>query len=147
MRPSKRFTRPADTPDAATTAPRRVFRKGRYSNAPPLVVDLNAEHQIDAEGQQHVIEHGTPAASYGAGFSKYDGRSLGGHAVVPGQHVDGSDAIEPDEGDVKLDAQPMPVEAPAPEALLVDLTARLGTWGSERRYESDRYWRKDSRRL
>jgi hypothetical protein len=146
MRPSKRFSRPADTPGSETTAPRRVFHKGRYSTAPPLVVDLNEETpSVDEEGRQLVIDHTTPAASYGEGFSKYDGRSLGGPVVIPGEEAAGAAAIEPDDGNVMLEAEPEP--EPTPETLTVDLTVRLGAWGTERRYESDRYWRKDSRRI
>lgn len=143
MRPSKRFTRPATAPDDESTAPRRVFSKGRYSTTPPMVVDPVEPTPVDPEGEQHVIDHGTSAASYGEGFSKYDGRSMGGHVVVPAGSDEPAGVL--DAGDVRLDVATTPVSAP--ETVVVDLTVRLGAWDTERRYEHDRYWRKDSRRL
>ena len=147
MRPTKRFIRPADEPKSETPAPRRVFQKGRYSNTSPLTVDSNPPPPpSDPEGEQHIIDHGTPAASFGEGFSKYDGRSLGGHVVVPERSAEDENPEDEESGAVML-ASDEPVAGPAPEAMVVDLTVRLGTWGTERRYDSDRYWRKDSRRL
>ncbi len=137
MRPSKDFKPGPSLEGTEESETRRVFRKGRFMEAPP---DLDGEtFQIDLTQDQETpavspAEAAAAAAQFGAPASKYEARSLSATVKREVEIVE----VSSDE------APPVLVEIDIAEPAAP--VAPTKAWTSEVSLNGDRYWRKDSRR-
>ena len=137
MRPSKDFKPGPSLDGIEESETRRVFRKGRFMEAPPdrdgetFLVDLTQDQETPAIGP---AEAAAPAAQLGAPVSKYEARSLSATVKRVVEIVEvSSDEAPPVLVEIDI-AEPAAPVAPTKD------------WTSEFSLNGDRYWRKDSRR-